>query len=182
MLYLVYEINEHMSGYEAFDEGKLILFDNKEDALAELVSRKEKYISIESNFEYNSEESTDDFVLFSHIRDEDECFYIRMVEITPKGTVPTISRLRLEELCTKFKDGLIEDGEDEAYTYFREECEITPEEAEWLGLNTDMLSGNAKEDNFDDSAAWEDDSNRCCKDCPPDECTGHCMSCFYRPV
>ena len=38
------------------------------------------------------------------------------------------------------------------------------------------------EDEPDDSAAWEDDSDRSCKDCPPDECTGHCMSCYYRPV
>lgn len=38
------------------------------------------------------------------------------------------------------------------------------------------------EDDFDDSAAWEDDSDRGCADCPPDECTGHCMSCYYRPV
>lgn len=28
---------------------------------------------------------------------------------------------------------------------------------------------------------YEDDSDRGCKDCPPDECTGHCMSCWYRP-
>lgn len=39
-----------------------------------------------------------------------------------------------------------------------------------------------EEEDFDDSAAWEDDSDRGCKDCPPSECTGHCMSCFYRPV
>ena len=38
------------------------------------------------------------------------------------------------------------------------------------------------DEEFDDSAAWEDDSDRGCKDCPPDECTGHCMSCYYRPV
>lgn len=29
---------------------------------------------------------------------------------------------------------------------------------------------------------WEDDSNIGCSDCPDDECTGHCMSCSYRPV
>ena len=37
-------------------------------------------------------------------------------------------------------------------------------------------------EDFDDSPAWEDDSDRGCKDCPDDECTGHCMSCYYRPV
>ena len=29
---------------------------------------------------------------------------------------------------------------------------------------------------------WEDDSDRSCKDCPPSECNGHCMSCYYRSV
>lgn len=29
---------------------------------------------------------------------------------------------------------------------------------------------------------WSDDSDRGCSDCPEDECTGHCTSCFYRPV
>ena len=33
---------------------------------------------------------------------------------------------------------------------------------------------------YDDG--YNDDSDRGCKDCPPDECTGHCMSCFYRPI
>lgn len=29
---------------------------------------------------------------------------------------------------------------------------------------------------------YQDDSDRSCKDCPDDECTGHCMSCYYRTV
>ena len=29
---------------------------------------------------------------------------------------------------------------------------------------------------------WDDGSSIGCKDCPPDECTGHCMSCAYRPI
>ena len=29
---------------------------------------------------------------------------------------------------------------------------------------------------------YQDDSDRSCKDCPDDECTGHCMSCYYRSV
>ena len=40
----------------------------------------------------------------------------------------------------------------------------------------------SEEEDFDDSPAWEDDSDRGCKNCPDDECTGHCMSCYYRPV
>ena len=38
-------------------------------------------------------------------------------------------------------------------------------------------------DGYDDSD-WEYEKNehRGCSDCPDDECTGHCMSCYYRPV
>ena len=39
------------------------------------------------------------------------------------------------------------------------------------------------EDDYDyEREAWEDDSDIGCKDCPDDECTGHCFSCPYRPV
>lgn len=45
-----------------------------------------------------------------------------------------ISRSRLEELATKFKDGLLEYDEDYAMEFFEEECELTESEMEWLGI------------------------------------------------
>ena len=45
-----------------------------------------------------------------------------------------ISRARLEELATKFKDGLIEDDRESAMEFFEEECELTESEYEWLGI------------------------------------------------
>ena len=36
-----------------------------------------------------------------------------------------IPRYRLEELATKFKDGLLEDDKEEAMIFFDEECELT---------------------------------------------------------
>ena len=45
-----------------------------------------------------------------------------------------VSRARLEELATKFKDGLIEDDRESAMEYFEYECEMTEEEKEWLGI------------------------------------------------
>lgn len=45
-----------------------------------------------------------------------------------------------------------------------------------------MIEDEKDDEYFDDSEAWEDDSDRGCRDCPVDECTGHCMSCYYRPV
>ena len=48
-----------------------------------------------------------------------------------------ISRYRLEELATKFKDGLIDDDEESAMEYFDEVCEMTDEEKEWFGIGTE---------------------------------------------
>ena len=54
---------------------------------------------------------------------------------------------------------------------------MSDEEKEFFGIETE-----SEEEDFDDSPAWEDDSDRGCEDCPPEECTGHCSSCYYRPV
>lgn len=45
-----------------------------------------------------------------------------------------VPRTRLEELATKFKDGLIEDDRESAMEYFDYECEMTEEEKEWFGI------------------------------------------------
>lgn len=45
-----------------------------------------------------------------------------------------IGRDRLEELATKFKDGLIDDDEEQAQIYFYEECEMTDKELEFFGV------------------------------------------------
>lgn len=49
-----------------------------------------------------------------------------------------IPRYRLEELATKFKDGLIEDDKEEAMIFFDEECELTDSEKEWFGITDDI--------------------------------------------
>lgn len=48
-----------------------------------------------------------------------------------------ISRARLEELATKFKDRLLECDEDFAMEFFEEECELSDSEMEWLGIETE---------------------------------------------
>lgn len=45
-----------------------------------------------------------------------------------------ISRARLEELATKFKDGLFECDEDYAMEFYQYDCELTESEYEWLGI------------------------------------------------
>lgn len=45
-----------------------------------------------------------------------------------------ITRARLEELSTLFKDGLIADDEDSAMEYFENCCKLTEEEKEFFGI------------------------------------------------
>ena len=51
-----------------------------------------------------------------------------------------IPRCRLEELATQFKDGLIEDDEESAMEYFDEVCEMTVEEKDFFGIETERNS------------------------------------------
>lgn len=53
-----------------------------------------------------------------------------------------ITRCRLEELATQFKDGLIEDDEESATEYFDEICEMTDEEKEFFGIETESEDEN----------------------------------------
>ena len=48
-----------------------------------------------------------------------------------------IPRCRLEELATQFKDGLVEDDEEQALIYFDEVCEMTESEKEFFGIETE---------------------------------------------
>lgn len=48
---------------------------------------------------------------------------------------------RLEEIASKAIDGLVEDDEESAYEYFANEIEMDSDEAEYFGLNTELLDG-----------------------------------------
>lgn len=56
-----------------------------------------------------------------------------------------ISRLRLEELVTKLKDGLIEDDEETALEYFKETCDMSTSEMQWLGITECILEETSLE-------------------------------------
>ena len=49
------------------------------------------------------------------------------------------SYYRLCEIASKAIDGLVEDDEDSAYEYFANEIEIDRHEAEYFGLNAELL-------------------------------------------
>lgn len=48
-----------------------------------------------------------------------------------------IPQARLEELATLFKDGLISDDKESAMEYFNEVCEMTDEEKEYFGIESE---------------------------------------------
>ena len=79
---------------------------------------------------------------------------------------------RLVEIAQLAIDGMRCDDEDSALEYITDTMELTDYEREFFGVPVEE-----KEDD-----GYDDDSDRGCSDCPPDECDGHCMSCYYRPV
>lgn len=50
-----------------------------------------------------------------------------------------ISRCRLEELATLFKDGLIYDDKESACEYFQNTCEMTENELEFFGIEIEEV-------------------------------------------
>ena len=57
-----------------------------------------------------------------------------------------ISWARMSEIATVLKDGLIEDGEEEAYRYMVDVAELSDTEAEYLGLDMEQYREAAGED------------------------------------
>lgn len=68
--------------------------------------------------------------------DESDCLSKCLEILNIKTKENYISRYRLEELSTKFKDKIIE--EDEYHMeFFEEECELLPSEYEWFGIESE---------------------------------------------
>lgn len=98
-----------------------------------------------------------------------------------------ITALEVEEMSRVISDLLkayAEDVKEDTPYAFNEisNAEKAAETVNELGCNIlmeyDEEDGcNEDEEDPDD---LDDDSNLGCKDCPEDECTGHCMSCYYR--
>ncbi len=57
-----------------------------------------------------------------------------------------ISWARMSEIATVLKDGLIEDGEEEAYRYMADVAELSDTEAEYFGLNMERYRDATGED------------------------------------
>ena len=89
----------------------------------------------------------------------------------------SISPIRFREIAEKTISKLLELDREEAMEFFREELDLEEYEREFFEVPTEENYWS-----YDDDVSFEDDSDRGCSECPDDECTGHCMSCYYRPV
>ena len=56
-----------------------------------------------------------------------------------RGKQIPVQYYRLEEIAGKAIDGLIEDDEETAYEYFAREIEMDSDEAEYFGLDAELL-------------------------------------------
>lgn len=56
-----------------------------------------------------------------------------------RGKQIPVQYYRLEEIAGKAIDGLIQDDEDSAYEYFANEIEMDSDEAEYFGLDAELL-------------------------------------------
>ncbi|MBD5162905.1 MAG: hypothetical protein HDT14_13020 [Oscillibacter sp.] len=59
--------------------------------------------------------------------------------------------VRISEITTLLKDGLIEDGEEEAYRYMADAVELSDAEAEYFGLDMERYRATTGEDTDSDT-------------------------------
>lgn len=69
--------------------------------------------------------------------DKAEALFLALDYFRMRTETDYIPRCRLEELATQFKDGLIENDEESAIIYFDEVCEMTENEKEFFGIETE---------------------------------------------
>ena len=68
---------------------------------------------------------------------------------------------RMSEIATVLKDGLIEDGEEEAYRYMADVAELSDTEAEYFGLDMRRYREAIGEDTDDSTAPSSTGGNYC---------------------
>ena len=69
--------------------------------------------------------------------DKTQALFLALDYFRMRTETDYIPRCRLEELATQFKDGIIEYDEEQAIIYFDEVCEMTENEKEFFGIETE---------------------------------------------
>lgn len=88
-------------------------------------------------------------IYFQFLNEEDKNDTLRKAtnRLLEKVNESYISRSRLEELATLFKDGLISDDRESAFEYFDEICEMSEEEKSFFGIEESSPLANTKFEN-----------------------------------
>ena len=117
-----------------------VLFEKGNYALIRRGSQMEEYAVVNGlNKETGTWAWTACYYNFSEFSpiDKAEALFLALDYFRVKTESNYIPRCRLEELATQFKDGLIEDDEDQALIYFDEVCEMSESEKEFFGIETE---------------------------------------------
>lgn len=86
-----------------------------------------------------------DFGKFSELTKSEALFKVLDYYLM-RTTEKHISWARMSEIATVLKDGLIEDGEEEAYCYMADVVELSDTEAEYFGLDMEQYKEARDED------------------------------------
>ena len=88
---------------------------------------------------------------------------------------------RMDEIASKCMDGMFEAEPYDAVEFCRER-DMSETEIDFLVSEEHKKYFEEDKYDYDYEEEWSDGSEIGCKDCPDDECNGHCMSCAYRPI
>ena len=118
-----------------------IILENGEYALILRGSRMEEYAVVNGlNKETGEWDWTCCYYNFGDYTqiDKAQALFLALDYFRMRTETDYITRCRLEELATQFKDGLIEDDEESTMEYFDEVCEMTESEKEFFGIETEI--------------------------------------------
>lgn len=92
------------------------------------------------NPEAKEDQQYDNGIYFCYWEDKERkpyCLSLALDTFRCRTEENYISRSRLEELASKFADGLMQDDKESAMEYFTEECEMEDYEMEFFGIETE---------------------------------------------
>ncbi len=117
-----------------------LIVEKGEYALIQRGSKMQEYAVVngleKDNGEWNYTCSYYGFGKYSKLSEE-EALYKALDDFRSRTDRDHVSHERLLEIATLLKDGLVEDGVDEAYEYMCGTVELSEKEAEALGLDMD---------------------------------------------
>lgn len=116
---------------------EILKIKNKEGRCFGLIETDNKYIVAcyyHPSQKWGEQWGYGNYFQFLNEEDKNDALKRAMNRLLEKVDESYLSRSRLEELATLFKDGLISDDRESAMEYFDEVCEMSEEEKEFFGI------------------------------------------------